>query len=272
MKRILFGLLLAGLVSFYACEQESLLLQSDELIEQIAASAQKTDVTGALPAGIVSYLETNYAPLSVENAWKVRNMGYEVMMENNSFLYFNQNQECLGGGGGPGGFGGPHPPHPRGCMRGDTIDVALLPAAILDHVTANYPDETIAVAVQKLSGKYAIELSDGTMMIFDEEGVFITLCGECAGGPPPPHPGCMAGVAVDPGDLLPAILDFITITYPDLTIQAAVVKPLGAFAVELSDGTVLLFNPEGVFFRECGNCTPPQGGGHHGGPHGGGNP
>ena len=255
MKRILFGLLLASTVTlFFACEQDASLLQGDELVQQIAASAEKTSVSAeALPAGILDYINTNYAPLAIENASIVKKMGYEVMLENNFFLYFNQDQECLGAGGGPGGFGGPHPhPHFGGCMKGDTVDIATLPVAITDYVTANYPDATISVAVVKPSGKFGVELSDGTMLIFDADGVFLTLCGQCPGGPPPPHGGCMAGDTIDLTGLPQAAQDYVLATYPDLTIQTVVVKPIGVFAVELSDGTVLLFNPEGVFLHLCG--------------------
>lgn len=252
MKRVLIGVLLASTISlFVACEQDSLLLPSDELITQIASSDAKTEVSvDALPVEIANYIETNYAPLAVESASKVRNLGFEVLLENNYFLYFNENQECLGGGNGSEGH---HPRPHRGCMRGDTIDLATLPAAVYDYVAANYPDATIAVAVQKPSGKFGVELSDGTTMIFDAEGVFITLCGQCPGGPPPHHGGCMAGDTVTIAELPQAALDYVAANYPDLTIQTVVVKPIGAFAVELSDGTILLFNPDGVFFRLCGD-------------------
>lgn len=262
MKRILFGLLLASSVTvFFACEQENLSLQNDELIQQISASAEKTEINpDALPAGIISYVSTNYAPLAIESAARAHNLGYEVVLENNLFLYFNDEQDCLGGGG-PGGPGGPHPHH-GGCMKGDTIDLATLPTAIVDYVAANYPDATIAVAVQKFSGKYGVELSDGTNLIFDADGVFITLCGGGPGGPPPPHGGCLAGDTLAAGDLPQAATDYIAANYPDLSIQTVVVKPIGVFAVELSDGVVLLFNPEGVFLHICGVHPGPH-------PHGG---
>ncbi|MCB9284695.1 MAG: PepSY-like domain-containing protein [Lewinellaceae bacterium] len=269
MKKFLFGLLLAGTgIFFFACQQEAMLLQDSALIQQIASSAVKTAVSPeALPAEITNYVSTNYSPLSIENASFVKKMGYEVMLENNTFLYFNGNQDCLGAGDGPGGFGGPHPHHPHGCMAGDTIDLATLPTAITDYVTLNNPDATISVAVLKLSGKYGVELSDGTTMIFDPEGVFITLCGECPGGPPPPHPGCMSGDTVDVATLPQAAQDFVIATYPDLTIQTVVVKPIGFYAVELSDGMILLFNPDGVFVHFCGEGPGGPGDGPHDGPH-----
>ncbi|MBK7407315.1 MAG: PepSY-like domain-containing protein [Saprospirales bacterium] len=260
MKKILFGLLLASTgILFFACQQDGLLLQDDALIQQIATSAAKTTINpDALPAEIANYVSTNYAPLSVESASLVQKLGYEVMLENNFFLYFNRNQECLGAGDGPGGFGGPHPPHHGGCMKGDTIDLATLPTAITDHVVAFYPDATITVAVVKPSGKYGVELSDGATLIFDADGVFLTLCGECPSGPPPPHPGCMEGDTVAATDLPQAAQDFLLATYPDLTIQTVVVKPIGVFAVELSDGAILLFSPEGVFIHLCGEYPGPH--------------
>ncbi len=244
MKHLFFGLLLASTVGiFTACEQDNPLLSDEELMSTIMDSSQKTAVTqDDLPESIQDYMEENYPPVMVEEAFVVKDLGYELQLETGINAYFNDRKRFLG-----------HRPHPRPrfrCLRGDTIDVADLPQAVLDYIADNLPDETIEVAVVKPFGLYAVGLSNDAILVFDEEGEFISRCGRWDG---PKHPGrrCMRGEEVAVEDLPQSVADYVTDHFPDETIEAAVTKPSGAFVVKLSNGKVLIFNAEGEFVRRC---------------------
>ncbi len=244
MKYLFFGLLLASTVGiFTACEQDNPLLQDEELMSTIMDSSQKTAVTqDDLPESIQGYMEENYPPVLVEEAFVVKDLGHELQLETGINVYFNDRNRFLGHR--------PHP-HPRfRCLRGDTLDVTDLPQAILDYVAENLPDETIEVAVVKPFGLYAVGLSNDVILVFDEEGEFISRCGRWDG---PGHPGrrCMRGEEIVIEDLPQSVTGYVTDNYPDETTEAAVTKPSGAYAVKLSDGTVLLFDADGVFIKEC---------------------
>lgn len=190
------------------------------------------------------------------------------------------------------------------CMRGDTVDVASLPQAITDYLAANFPTATVVTAVSKHNGRaYAVELSDGTILIFKGNGDLLGECGSLPthpggphgpGGPSDPggphgpgHPGggCLGGDTLTITDLPVGVADYVATNYANTTIQTVVSKRQGlAFAVELSDGTVLIFKADGTFVGTCPAQPGPGGpgngpGGPHdpggpgngpGGPHGGG--
>ena len=299
MKKLFWGLCITSLVGlFAACEKlNDLNVQENALISQIADASSKLEVaTSELPADIGEFIAQNYSPLGVQVAYKVDGKGFEVGLDNDVYLYFNAGNSFLGhfsGPGGHGGHGGPFghggPAGGGGCLHGDSVDVATLPAAIADYVAANYPDATISAAVVKFSGNFAVELSDGNILFFDVDGNYIATCGAWDGGPGGPvGPGCdsmhmdhdsldwqadcLTGDAVDVAALPQVILDGIAANAPEgVTIVSAVVKPNGDYAVELSNGAVLIFDAEGNFEHPCGGPGGGHGGpgGGHGGPGGG---
>jgi hypothetical protein len=285
MKKLFFGMLLASVMGmFFACQKDSLSTATD-LINTIANADSKQLVqVEDLSSNITGYVSQNYAPVSVEAAWHVSKAGYEVALEDGQVLYFNERHHFLGGDDGSG-----HPHGQRRCMRGNEASVNDLPAAATQHITDNFPGETVELVKIKLNGFFAVKLSGGGVLLFDADGAFIRECGEMAGpgepgsGPGGGHPcGCMYGDTLTVDDLAPAAADFIATEYPDETIAIVVLKASGKWAVELGDGTVLLFDADGVFIKECGVTEPGSGpwgpwnhnhhGGHggHGGHHGGG--
>ena len=91
---------------------------------------------------------------------------------------------------------GLQPPHHGGnrCLRGDTVSVADLPAAIATYVEPTYPGATITTAVQKPNGAFGVEVSTGEVLLVDAEGVFVRICdgqpgGGHGGGPGGGHGG-----------------------------------------------------------------------------------
>jgi hypothetical protein len=167
------------------------------------------------------------------------------------------------------------------CMRGDTLDVASLPQAITDYLTANYPTATVVTAVSKRDGRaFAVELSDGTILIFRGNGDLLGECGNLPthpggphgpGGPGNPDGGCLSGDTLTIADLPAGVTDYVSANYANTTIQTVVSKRNGlAFAVGLSDGTVLIFKADGTFVGTCPGQSGPGGPGNGPGPNPGG--
>ncbi|MCU0347828.1 MAG: PepSY-like domain-containing protein [Saprospiraceae bacterium] len=286
MKNIIHGVLALSIMALaFACQKDNAITATadTELISAIANASNKQAVTVAeLPTDVQAYVALSFTPVEIEAAWRVQGKGYEVELEDGQDLYFRENGDCMGTGRDGGTFR---------CMRGDTVDVSELPQAAADYVTANYAGLSIQTVVFKThhnhSG-YAVELSDGTILLFDEAGAFVSLCGEFPGdgdghgngghgdghggghgdghhnggnGPDGPHGGCAAGDSIGVADLPQAVTDYIAANYAGETVTLAVVKPSGKFGVELSSGTVLLFDAEGVFIKVCDG--QPDGGPHH---------
>ncbi len=275
-----------GIVALaFACQKDNVTSVTDsaQLMTSIANSTDKQSVTVAeLPVSVREYVALSFTPLEIDAAWRVRGMGYEVELEDGQNLYFRENGGCMGAGrGGGGGV--------FRCMRGDTVDVSELPQAASDYIVANYAGTTIVNVVYKSHGDragYAVELSDGNILLFNAAGDFFTLCGDFDGdgdghgdgpghggghhgdgphgngdGPHGTNGGCAAGDTLATADLPTAAADYIAANYASETINVVVVKPSGKFGVELSSGTVLLFDADGVFIKECDG--QPQGGPNH---------
>jgi hypothetical protein len=288
MKKVVIGILLASFVGLWACQKDILNDSTLGLLETIANDTSSDPVgTTDLPNSIVSYVNENYSPLEIEMVFMSDDNGYHVILEDGQELFFNMNGDFLGDGnegqGNGGNHGGGHMgngPHSNGnpgagcaanCIAGDTLDTAELPQAVLDYVAENYAGLSINVAVLKPSGKFGVELSDGTVLLFDEDGSFIKVCegdegmhggghhgmGNHGGNHGPGQGGetnmCTFGDTLTLADLPQSATDYVAENYPGESIEVVVAKPNGDFAVELSSGTVLIFDEDGTFEHECGN-------------------
>ncbi len=216
-----------------------------------------------LPQAAADYITANYPTLTIQTVvYKERGdrSGYAVQLSDGStILLFNGMGRFVsicgrfpGGGDGPGGHGGDHGPHgPQGgCFAGDTIDVATLPTAITDYVTANFGGETITVAVVKPSGKFGVELSNDTVLLFAADGTFIKVCdGQPDGGPH--HHHCNTAVTID--DLPQAAQDYIAANYAGDTVVRGCQKNNGNYIVKLSNDVKILFDADGNMLFDSGN-------------------
>ncbi len=290
MKKLIYGMLAMGIMALaFACQKDTATTDATDMMNAIANSSDKQAVTVAqLPTDVREYVALSFTPVEIEAAWRVRGMGYEVELEDGQDLYFRENGRCMGTGRNGGIFR---------CMRGDTVDMSELPQAAADYVTANYDGLSIQTVVHKTHHQHegwAVELSDGTILLFNADGVFFNLCGDFdgdgdghgdgdgdghgghhgghgdgdhggnggnGGGPDGPHGGCAAGDTIDVADLPQTATDYITANYASENITVVVVKPSGKFGVELESGTVLLFTADGVFIKVCDG--QPDGGPHH---------
>ena len=290
MKKVVIGILLVSFAGLWACQKDILNDSTMGLLETIANDTGSDPIgTADLPNSIVNYVDENYSPLEIEMVFMSVDNGYQVILEDGQELFFNMNGGFLGEGNGHdedmGHHGGGHmgnDPHGNGnqhggcaanCIAGDTLDTADMPQAVFDYVAENYTGLDITVAVLKPSGKFGVELSDGTVLLFDEDGSFIKVCegeGEMHGGDHhgmgnhgsnnhgPGHQGgetnmCAFGDTITLADLPQNVIDYVAENYPGENIEVVVAKPNGGFAVELTGGTVLIFEENGTFEHECGN-------------------
>ena len=264
---------------FLSCEKDETTSLSAS-IDAIALSAQKQTVAPTLlPAEVLDFIAINYGPFKAEAAWYVVGAGYEVALESGELLYFSEDNTCLDRRG--------H--RERGCLRGDTLTLDELPVVIADYLAANYPDQTVNMLVSKRGGEVlAVELSSGQVLLFDAAGAFLRECVRGSGPVnPDPHPhdsihptdsvphmqrGCLYGDTLTIGDLPAAVTDYVTANFPDLTINTVVFRSVReVWAVELSDGSVLLFTEAGAYIKNCGDRegNPGDGDGPGDGPGGG---
>ena len=184
MKKILIVLFGLGIVSLYfSCNEDSNpmpTLQEEMHISQIAgASSIEAVHVQDLPPAIAGYVRMNHAPLEIDLAFHAAPHGYEVFLENGLCLFFDENGEHLNHDGMHGDMGNHHgggDPGVNFCLAGDTLDVADLPQAAINHVNASYPGATVLTVVVKPSGNFAVEISNGDILMFSPAGDFFHLC------------------------------------------------------------------------------------------------
>jgi len=259
----MFAFFLAGILGMlYSCQSENLLPTDSLTMGNIANSTQKEPVAiSDLPPVIITHVEQNYAPHHIASAWHVMGSGYEITLENGQLVYFNEMGNCIGeggmhngggmhgnnGGGMHGNGGGMGGGNCNNCMGGDTIPAADLPQTVLDYVSENYPGETIVTVVVHLHGDYSVELSNGTVLMFEEDGEFMHECLGTGNG------GGWGGTTIPVADLPAAVVAYVTAHYPDASISNAMLKNNGYYFLHLSNGVMLLFDAGGNILFDSGN-------------------
>ena len=211
------------------------------------------DVSTLLPA-ISDYVTANYAGETIASAVVKPSGKFGVALSNGVVLLFEADgtfiKECDGNPGGEPGHDGPGDGHHGGnhCLRGDSLDVTTLSAAIADYVTANYAGETITAASLKPNGWFAVELSGGKVLIFKEDGTFVRECGEHGG-----HGGGFGGTEITIDELPAPALDYLNANYPGVTAEVIIKTFNGKYFVRLADHTKLLFDENGNMIFDSGN-------------------
>lgn len=121
------------------------------------------------------------------------------------------------------------------------VKVGDLPMAILDFVTREFPERTIDEAEEEDNGNFEVELSDGTELIFDASGNFLGIDDDSE------ENGDFDDSDVDIETLLPAILEYIEMNYPEMDIEEASIENNDQYEVTLNDDIVLIFDANGGF-------------------------
>lgn len=144
-KMMYFTILFASLSAFYACDDETVIKESD------------------LPAVSREFLKTHFDSVSVVRVEKETegwDKEYSVRLANGFELDFNKSGEWKG-------VDGKHQELPQSV-------VALLPAGISQYVSTSYPTQKM-VEVDKERHGYDIELSGGVDLDFSASGELIRV-------------------------------------------------------------------------------------------------
>jgi|GEM_PF-1200108 len=129
----------------------------------------------SLPTAAVDYLDANYADATIDVILFIQNDSitqYHVLIKGVGAVIFDQD----------GNFVELRTPPSRDCGDFTDLDVADLPTAVTDYITANYPDATIVGARTGTIDDVAqihVLLDEIGVLIFDQDGNFLDLktCG-----------------------------------------------------------------------------------------------
>lgn len=190
-----------------------------------------------LPQGVIDYLAANHDGVDIEESWQTDEGQIVILLENDTVLIFTSGGDLL-----------------IALDLGDfldddheeeweDIDTADLPQAIIDYVTANYPDAEIDEAGKCLeNGDYMVELDNGLILVFDKDGNFLEAWEDDEDED---------WDEIDAADIPQAILDYVAANYPTAIIdEAAINGEDGSFAIFLDSDIVLLFDKDGNFLEE----------------------
>lgn len=301
MKKLIFAALLASAALLYfSCQKDDNPLPSaneEMLIGQIvnASTVQAVNVAD-LPSPISNYVEQNHAPLGIDLAFHAGQHGYEIFLENGLCLYFDQHGNHLNHDGMHDDMGNHHGgggPDINFCLAGDTLDIAALPQATLNHISANYPGATVVTVVLKPSGNLAVEISTGDVLMFGPSGNYFHECGmQATGGHGHEHGGmggpgwhcepgggmggghhggmghgnhggmgnhsgsnehCWGGTSLSIDDLPTAITTYINANHSDATIEHVMQTFNGNYFLRLSDCARLVFDGDGNILFDSGD-------------------
>lgn len=125
----------------------------------------------------------------------------------------------------------------------DHVNVASLPQAIFNYITANYPGSTIWKAEIEDNNNYEVELNTGVELIFDQEGNFLGVDDDADDDFGDEH--------VAPANLPEKIRNFVTTHFAGATIIEAEKENNGNYEIELSNDVELVFDADGNFLGKA---------------------
>lgn len=236
MKRSIFGILfLMGMMVFASCKKQTEINPDQTLT---AGTVESIDPV-SLPSVVQQAVTQDFSGQSITEASKVTGSQGSVLYDvtvasNESASYSASGKKC------------------------NRIDIASLPQAISDYVTANYAGTTIKKASQITaedgSTKIIVRLDNRKALSFDDAGNFL---GEKTGhkkgkkhkkGPK----GTKESIAAT--DLPQAAQDYITANYAEQSIAEAykLTKEDGSifYVAKLSNDTKVIFDASGTFIKE----------------------
>ncbi len=109
-----------------------------------------------LPENASAFLQ-EYFPN--EEIVKIQKEGgkYEVKMGNSKEVDFDRKGEWI-----------------KVDCRKEVVPAAIVPAAIIEYIEANYPDVYVK-EIEIVFGKYEVDLANGLDIIFDKDGEFVKI-------------------------------------------------------------------------------------------------
>ncbi len=250
MKKLLFvpAFLLATAFLFQACEKEQNL--SDEaLIEQLSTATLETIEPAQLPTTVRETIEELFFDTYMEDIYHGRNLGYKVVLGNETCLFFRENGDMVefrdpNPRNGRPGFGpnGPHGP----CFNrilgfGRPVRPAALPETVRNYVSDNYPDAVIRIA-RANAERILVLITGPVVLMFDADGNFIQEVS--------PLENCNPlRCRQVPGNVLPdPIRAYVADNYPDAAFRGACVRNDRVAVFMVNDGARLIL----IFDRATG--------------------
>ncbi|MHA6278635.1 PepSY-like domain-containing protein [Salinimicrobium sp. CAU 1759] len=229
----LLSILVLGLLTFSSCSGDDNGGETGTEVDlNLTASRSDNHVnTAALPQAILDYITTNYPNNTIRKAEIEDNNNYEVELNDETELVFDQQGNFLGiDDDGDDDFGD------------EDIAVSDLPAAIREFVNTHFPGASIEEAERENNGNFEIELSNDVELIFDADGNFLGRAEDDDNDDSDDE-----DIAVD--DLPQAVRDYIAANYPDNSIIEAEREDDGGYEVTLNNGVELEFDAEGNFLK-----------------------
>ena len=229
----LFSLAFSIMLIFSSCSEDDAAGDQGTDVD-LDATAQSSDDhinTASLPQAILDYITSNYPDNTVFKAEIEDSNNFEVELNNEIELIFDQEGNFLGiDDDNDDNFGD------------EDLAPEDLPASIRDFVTTYFSDASIAEAERENNGNYEIELSNDVELIFDAAGKFLGRADDNGNDDSEDD-----DIAVS--DLPQVILDYITTNYPDNSIIEAEREDDNGFEVTLDNGIELEFDSEGNFLE-----------------------
>ena len=223
-----FSMALAATITFSSCSSDD--DQGTDVDLNLTAQLSDAYVNPAsLPQSILNYISTNYPDNTITEAEIEDNNNYEVELNNDVELVFDQQGNFLGiDDDSDDDFGD------------EDIAVGDLPENIRTFINTHFSGATIEEAERENNGNYEIELSDDTELVFDSNGNFLGRADDDDNDDRDDD-----DIAVS---ALPQVIrDYIAENYPDNTIIEAEKEDDNSYEVTLNNGVELEFDADGNF-------------------------
>lgn len=229
MKKLKFlSMAFALLLSLSSCSGDD-----DTEVVDLNLTAQRSDdhiSTASLPQAILTYIRTNYPNNMIIKAEIEDNNNFEVELDNETELVFDQQGNFLG------------IDDDNDDIFGDEeIAPGDLPAKIRDFVATYFSGASIEEAEKENNGNYEIELSNDVELIFDADGNFLGRADD--------EDDHDSDDDINVSDLPQAIRDYIATNYPNNSIIEAEREDDNGFEVTLDNGIELKFDSDGNFLE-----------------------
>lgn len=223
-----FSMALAATITFSSCSSDD--DQGTDVDLNLTAQLSDAYVNPAsLPQSILNYISTNYPDNTITEAEIEDNNNFEVELNNDVELVFDQQGNFLGiDDDSDDDFGD------------EDIAVGDLPENIRTFINTHFSGATIEEAERENNGNYEIELSDDTELVFDSNGNFLGRADDDDNDDRDDD-----DIAVS---ALPQVIrDYIAENYPENTIIEAEKEDDNSYEVTLNNGVELEFDADGNF-------------------------
>ncbi|NJW53079.1 PepSY-like domain-containing protein [Salinimicrobium oceani] len=228
-----FSLILVSLLVFSSCSNDDDGGETGGEVDlNLTAARSDNHVnTAALPQAILDYITTNYPNNTIWKAEIEDNNNYEVELNDETELIFDQQGNFLG-----------IDDDDDDDFGDEDVAAGDLPAAVRDFISTYFPNATVEEAERENNGNYEVELSNDVELIFDADGNFLGRAEDDDNDDRDDE-----DIAID--DLPQAVRDYITANYPDYSIIEAEKEDDGTYEVTLNNGLELHFDAQGNFLE-----------------------